>query len=129
MRSIKTFFLAACISSALLACKKDTPSGNCELLKNALIANSKDDVKAIVNTYISQMPSQVYTAQNMDALASALSKECSLSPLVLCFDCVFTLPSMSEIQITVNSVQPHGSRVLDISYMPDNKMTCVAVHD
>lgn len=129
MRNIKTVFLAACISSALLACKKDSQSGNCELLKNALIADVKDDVKALVNTYISQTPSQVYTAQNMDALASALSKECSLSPLVLCFDCVFTLPSMSEIQITVTSIQPNVSRVLDISYTPDNKMTCVSVHD
>ena len=106
MRYVKTFFLLACISCTFLGCKKDTPPNNCENLKNAVITGSKDDVKSLVNVYISQLPSQSYTAQNIDALASSFSKECSISTLVFCFNCILTYPSMTEIQITVTSTQP-----------------------
>ena len=129
MRYVKTFFLLACISCTFLGCKKDTPPNNCENLKNAVITGSKDDVKSLVNIYISQLPSQAYTAQNIDALASSFSKECSISTLVFCFNCILTYPSMTEIQITVTSTQPTISKTADISYTPDNKMTCVGVHD
>ena len=129
MRYVKIFCLIVCICCIALGCKKDKGDNHCEDLKNALVADAKDDIKLLVNTYISQLPSQAYTAQNINALTSSLSKECSISTLVFCFDCVFTLPSMSEIQITVTSTQPTISKVVDISYTPANNMTCVHVHD
>lgn len=129
MRYVKIFCLIVCISFIALGCKKDKAGNHCEELKNALVANAKDDIKSLVNTYINQLPSQAYTEQNINALASSLSKECSISTLVFCFDCITTLPSMTEIQITVTSTQPTISKVADISYTPANNMTCVHVHD
>jgi protoheme ferro-lyase len=129
MRYVKIFCLIVCISCIALGCKKDTAGNHCEELKNALVAGAQDDIKSLVNTYISQLPSQAYTEQNINELTSSLSKECSISTLVFCFDCVATLPSMSEFQITVTSTQPTISKVVDISYTPANNMNCVHVHD
>ena len=98
-------------------------------MKKALVINAKDDVKAIVNAYIAQLPSQAYTEQNINALSTSLSQQCSVSTLLFCFDCIATLPSMTEIQVTVTSTQPTVSKVLDISYTPANNMTCVGVHE
>jgi hypothetical protein len=129
MYYIKLFFVIACISLTSWGCKKEAANNNCENLKNAVVIGAKDDIKSIITFFIEKLPSKDYTEQNINALASSLSNECSISTTVFCFDCIFTLPGMSEIQITVTSNQPNISKVVDISYTPDNKMKCVNVHD
>jgi hypothetical protein len=129
MRCVKTFFLIIFICSTQLGCKKDVVGSNCQALKNAVLTSANEDLKKLVNAYISQLASQAYTAQNMNTLALSFSNQCSINTQVFCFDCITTFPSMSEIQITVTSTQPGVSKVADISYTPDSKMTCVQVHD
>jgi hypothetical protein len=130
MRHVKTFFLIVCIASTVLGCKKDTPVNNCENLKNAVVKDAKDEIKSLVTAYINQLPSKAYSEQNINALASSFSGGCSISTLVDCYDCISTLPSMTEIRITVTLVQPNITKVADISYTSsDNKMKCAGVHD
>ena len=125
----KLIFVIICISFTVFGCKKDVPNSNCEDLKNAIVADAKDNIKSLITSYIQRLPLQAYSEQNLTSLASSLSNECSISTLALCFDCITTLPSMSEIQLTVTSNQTTISKIVDISYTPDNKMTCVNVHN
>ena len=113
----------------LSSCKKDCPTNNCEDLKNALESNNNENLKSIVTNYINSLPSQQYTQQNINTLASSFSKGCSISSKVLCFDCIMTLPSETEIQLTVTSNQLIISKVIDISYTADNKMKFVSAHE
>jgi hypothetical protein len=129
MYYIRLFFLIVCISFTSLGCKKDSVNNNCEDLKNAMVTDAKDNIKSLINSFISRLPSQAYTEQNINALASSLSNECSISALVVCFDCIATLPTESEIYLTVTSNQSNISTAVDISYTPDNKMKCVGVHN
>jgi hypothetical protein len=129
MNVIKLFILIACISITGPGCKKDSAPYNCQALKNAVITGSKDDIKSLINSYINRLPSQAYTEQNINTLNSSLSGECSIATTLICFDCVSTLPSITEIQVTVVSSPTNISKVIDISYTPENKMTCVFVHD
>jgi hypothetical protein len=129
MHYIKLFFLIGCFSLIAFGCKKDDATNDCEGLKNALVIDAKEDVKAIINSFINKLPSQAYTEQNINVLASSILNQCSISTQVFCFDCVATLPSITEIQLTVTSSQPNISKIIDISYTPENKMKCVFVHD
>jgi hypothetical protein len=129
MHTVKLLFLITCISFAGLGCKKDTTNTDCEDLKNAIITDNQNDIKAIVTSHINKLPSKNYTEQNINALASSLSGTCSISTLIYCYDCIATLPGMSEIEVKVTSTQPNVKKVLDISYDAANKMTCASVHN
>lgn len=129
MHPVKILFLITCISFAGIGCKKDVPNTSCEDLKNAIIADAKDNIKNIVTAHINKLSSQNYTEQNINALASSLAGSCTISTRIYCYDCIATLPSMTEIELTVTSTPTVVKKVLDISYDPANKMTCANVHD
>ena len=129
MNRIKLFVAIGCLSLMVSGCKKEGANNNCEDLKDAIVINAKDDIKSIITSFINRLPSRTYNAENMNALVSSLSDKCAVSASLLCFDCVATYPSMSEIQITLPSTQPATSVVVDISYTTDNKMRCAYVHD
>ena len=129
MYRLKLFFAIACICFSFTGCKKDSAGYKCEELKNAVITGADDDIKSIITHFINRLPSKKYTEENVNALLSSLTNECSVTTALVCYDCVYTLPSMSEIQITVTSNQVTASKTVDITYTPDNNMRCAGVHD
>jgi hypothetical protein len=110
-------------------CKKEPVNINCDKLSKAIIANNANTVKDVVNFYINQMASKTYSPQNLNTLAQNISSQCSVTIGTVCFDCIDTLPSMSEIRVSTNSNGSIIIRVVDISYTPSNEMIAVAVHD
>ncbi len=113
----------------LCACKKDSVGNDCQNLKKALISNNTAEAKLIIGYYIDRLPNKEYTAQNLNALAKSFSNDCNFKTEVLCFDCIDTLPGQSEIQIKFTNNLLVTTKVIDISYSPDNKMKCAGFHD
>ena len=76
--------------------------------------------------FISQLSSPEYTADNFDKLAKVITDRCSLDAQVPCFNCIKTLPGMTELIISFpNSMT---QKAVDISYTTDNKMKVIGVH-
>ena len=129
MKYHKLLTLVIFASFYLTGCKKDSPCNDCEELKTSLTTDNKDNIKSIITSFINNLPSQEYTEQNINSLSSSLSNKCSISTKVFCFDCILTLPSETEIQLTFTNSQSTVSKVIDISYTVDNKMKFVGVHE
>ena len=129
MKHLKLLSVIIVVLIALAGCKKDCPANDCETLKTALIAGDITNLQSSITNLINNLPSKEYTEQNINSLASSLSNQCSVTTKVICFDCVMTLPSETEIQLTFTNNQSIVSKVIDISYTADNKMKFVSAHD
>jgi hypothetical protein len=85
-----------------------------------------EGVKNSIASFINNLPSRQYTAENLDKLAQTITDRCSVVAKVLCFNCIKTFPSMTEVVISFpNSTQ---QKVVDISYTSSNEMKVVNVH-
>ena len=112
----------------LTACKKEnTNSANCEVLKNALVINNETDIETQVNRIIQSLPDKSYSAQNLEKLVQKM-KACGIDSEQLCFDCIQTLPSQSEIRIQLQVNGTTVERLMDISYTPSNTMVFHNIH-
>lgn len=126
----RTIIMATFLASTILAgCKKDVSSNNCPELRGGIIANNKEDVGAIIISYIASLSSTIYSQQNLETLAATISANCTINATVACFDCIKTLPSQTEIMLTFVSSGIQVKKTLDISYTPDNKMIFFNMHD
>src|SRR5689334_14844050 len=73
-----------------------------------------EEIKNLVIYFISQLSSPEYTADNFDKLAKVITDRCSLDAQVPCFNCIKTLPVMTELIISFpNSMT---QKAVDISY-------------
>lgn len=123
------FLLISIIAVTTLGCKKDFSDQECRELKDAMATNNIDAVKTIITQSITRLPSQNNTQQNLDALATSLSGQFTISAEVLCFGCIQTLPEQSEIKLSFISSGSPIYKIIDISYSPDNKMKFVNMHE
>ena len=131
------YILLAFFAFLLFAgCKKegiggDIGGGHCVPTPCALkelIANDKEEeVKQYITAMIAGMPSQAYTSQNLQKLAQMIGG-CGMTAQLACYDCIKTLPSQSEIKITLNIGGSIVEKVIDISYTPSNTMVFVHMH-
>ncbi len=122
--------IAILISGQLLfSCDKDEISGNCESLKDGVINNNIDKVRPAIINFINELGSQAYNNANLTALVKKISSQCNITCVVLCFDCIKTLPSQSEIRIVINSGGTTVARTIDISYSMNHTMTFRNMHD
>jgi hypothetical protein len=111
-------------------CKKEkTSKADCERLQNAIGSGNKDEVKEVINKFIGSLPSQNYTEQNLNNLLNAIGQQCGTSAVSICFDCIDTFPSQSEIKISYFSINGPVERIIDISYNAGNKMIFRNMHD
>lgn len=117
------------ISFLAVGCKKHSSESLCNKLQAGMITNSKEEVKSIISLFINNLPSNIYTESNLNLLAGSLSGQCNISANVLCFDCIKTLPSQTEIRLSFTSSGSTVVKTIDISYSPDNKMRVVNMHD
>jgi len=91
-----------------------------------LAGSDADGVKIIITSFIKNLPSQQYTADNLDKLAKDISDKCDVIAKVPCFNCIKTFPSMTELIISF----PNSTlqKAVDISYTASNEMKVVNVH-
>ena len=54
---------------------------------------------------------------------------CTMNASALCFDCIQTLPSQSEIRISFDNGASTVEKTIDISYNSNNKMIFYNLHD
>jgi hypothetical protein len=115
------------------SCKKSTlseppppPPVICEEFRQSIIRNDINEVKRHITSFINDLSSSQYTAENMDKLAKSISSHCTVSASIYCYNCIKTLPSMTEIIISLNS---SVVKAIDISYTASNEMKFVTMHE
>ena len=113
----------------VFSCHKNDLSGRCETLSDAVLNNHIDKARAAINSFINRLQSKVYNEPNVTVLVQNISSQCNVSSTIMCFNCVRTLPSQTEIRIVINSGGTTVSKTIDISYSPDNIITFVTMHD
>jgi hypothetical protein len=123
-RPLLLLLLFACMVSG---CKKSSDSPRCEEFREDMLNNDKEAVRTTITRYIDGLPSKKYTAQNLLNLLNAIKRLCGIQGEVLCFDCIDTLPSQSEILLRFGS--PSIQKVIDITYTSANEMRFANMHE
>jgi hypothetical protein len=111
-----TGLLFAIMLLTQLSCTKDDATENCPQLKAAIVADDTATVSLLVTDYINGLSSKFYTEASLNALAAAIASQCTITARVLCFDCVQTLPSQTEIEVTFSNNGSTVKKIFDISY-------------
>jgi hypothetical protein len=112
------------VTALFMSCRKDDLTNKeCINFREGIQANDKQRVtKALAHLLTS------HSRKNLDKLASSLASECNMTARVLCFGCIDTYPSQSEIRISFTESGVDVSKVLDISNNSKNKMIVVGIH-
>jgi hypothetical protein len=92
------------------------------------MANKVNEVGTIIGTYISTLHSKTYNQQNIQSLTEKIAK-CDIGSSILCFDCIKTLPSQTEISLNFTNNGVQYQKVIDLSYSPDNRIVFMNMHD
>lgn len=107
------------------SCKKDKLSTlNCNGLKIGLQTN---DISLVSKSLDKLLTS--YSNENLQKLTIIISEICDVQAEVLCFDCIYTLPSQSEIMLSFLQSGTTLKKVLDLSSTQNGKMEIVNMHD
>jgi len=75
------------------------------------------------------MGSQNYSEENINNLVNLIEENCDGSATLLCFDCVQTLPSQTEIQIKYLGTTGPVIKIIDVTYKSNNEMKFGNLHD
>src|SRR5688500_16526645 len=124
---LRPFLLLLLFACFVMGCKKSSDSPRCEEFRVNMLNNDKEAVKTTITWYIDGLPSKKYTAQNLVNLLNAIKRRCGIQGEVLCFDCIDTLPSQSEILLKFGS--PSIQKVIDITYTSANEMRFANMHE
>src|SRR4029078_10445466 len=92
-------FAFALLSTAFSCSKEDSDGDHCQELRGGVTNSNVEQVKHVITQFINGLPSQDYTEENINNLVRVIEDYCDCSAALLCFDCVQTLPSQTEIQI------------------------------
>ena len=136
MRNIRLYLPVIILAVSLFACRKDKElqSPSCQQLQDAATNLDVQQARDAINTYIASLSSQVYTEDNLVKLVQAINGSvqsgggCSITASLFCFDCIETLPSQSEIFISLGPGGINGHAVIDISYNSLNQMEFRNLH-
>ena len=124
---MRNFLLSAIAVIFLCACDKTTnlSSDACEDLKGGLITNNEARVITSLEKVIAYLPSTKYTEDNLNVLMSSIETNCSITASFDCFNCIKTLPPMTEIYLTVGN---GATRTVDLSYDNSNMIVVKNLH-
>lgn len=115
---------------SILSCRKETVvSPVCQDLHNAVNAGNVEQARTVINNFISSLSSRTYSRENIEKLVHAIDQQCTASAELLCFDCIQTLPSQTEIRISYPSTNFTDSKIIDISYNSNNQMVFQNMHN
>ncbi len=123
--------LTAILSLCLLAgCRKADSDQQCLELKQAMETHDVGKAGVIISLMMAKLPSDNYTAENIEALARSISRQCAFTVTVICFDCIDTFPGQTEIRISFISGSSIVSKTIDISHAPgQQKMKFMNMHN
>jgi hypothetical protein len=129
MPALRLFFFVLLIA-LFGGCDKDLDrSEDCEKFISALELEDVQKVKEIVQQYIIQSAAFTHTAENLEKLASFISRNCDVTATVFCYACIDTYPGQSEIILRFRSGMNQVVRVLDLSNRHDDDgMIILRVH-
>jgi hypothetical protein len=118
------------LTALIYGCDKDANySEDCENFKSALVQEDVAKVKELVHQFIIQSAALTHTRENLEKLASFISRNCDITATVFCYACIDTLPGQSEIILRFRSGVSQVVRVLDLwNRHDDNKMIVRNVH-
>ena len=92
--------LAIAMLFAVLSCRREQiVASDCMELQNGVTNSNVEQVKTVITKFIRNLPSQDYTEENINKLVTVIEEQCSASVSLLCYDCIKTLPSQTEIRI------------------------------
>ena len=122
--------LAIPLLSAALSCsKQDSERDYCQELRDGVTNSNVEEVRHVITQFINGLSSQDYTEENINNLVNVIEDYCDGSAAMLCFDCVRTLPSQTEIQIWYPGSSGLVIKVIDITYTTNNEMKFGNLHD
>jgi hypothetical protein len=99
------YLLLLFILAVLISCQKgledDTPGNpdsalNCDLLQQGLIANDA----SMIRSSLGNLLNTDYSEENLSKLADTISKSCDIEAVLVCFECIETLPAQSDMTLT-----------------------------
>lgn len=121
---------ALLISTAIIAgCEKHLSTPDCQKLKEGMSSDSSEIVIAVLSQFIDQLPSKIYSEQNLNELCAFIRQQCDFTAEVYCFDCIDTWPSQSEISMSFGFIEDKVEKTIDVSRTPDNTIKVLAMHD
>jgi len=128
-RKYFSLFAIALLSAALSCIKEDSDEDYCQELRNGVINSNVEQVNYVITQFINGLPSQDYTEENINKLVNLIEDYCDGSAAMLCFDCIKTLPSQTEIQIWYPVTGGLVNKTIDITYTTNNEMKFSNLHD
>ncbi len=113
------YLLLLLLASSVISCQKgiqDIAGSaaliNCDLLKQGLLDN---DV-SMVDSSLGNLLNTDYTEENMSKLADTISKNCDIKAILICFECIETLPAQSAMTLAFLSNGDSTTKELDFTY-------------
>jgi len=122
-------FVIICLLVINFGCRKANLQNNCDDLSRAVTSSDVALARSVIDNLIRTLPSSKYTESNVQNLVNKISGSCNLQTVLLCFDCIKTLPSQTEIRITINTGSVTVKKVIDLSYTNSNSMVFQNMHD
>ena len=133
LSSSKNWFMKVVLMIGLLVfsfgCRKSNLQNSCADLSRAVMSSDIALAKSAIDNIIRSIPSSQYTQSNIQNLVNKISGNCNLQTILVCFDCIKTLPSQTEIRISINSGAVPVQKIIDISYTNSNEMVFNNMHD
>ena len=107
------YCLAFLLIFLLFDCNKELSDSvtniKCESLQQALTNNNT----ALVDSLLGNLLDMNYSEENLTKLADTISKNCDIKAVLVCFDCIQTLPPQSPMELTFLSGGDSTVRELD----------------
>jgi hypothetical protein len=127
MNKLASIAIGVLFTILLLGCNKgnDQPVNDpSSAFIEALHAKDAEKAEAQIRTML-----KPYSETNIQSFASSLSARFPLTIVLICYDCVMTIPRITEIKIEYTYSGARESRFLDM--LPDGnaKMHLAAVHE
>lgn len=118
-----------------LGCEKDN-SERCEGLRIAVQNDDIGAVKEIVNRLTADLEAQAATPTDQEGhrnsyltLIDRLNDECDLNATGVCYGCIDTYPSTSEIKLNILLGTHSVTRTIDLSPDQEGRFRCTNMHE
>lgn len=125
----KTAFLLLLLSTLFAACRKEGLSNSCSNLKEGIAADDVTRVNKAITGFIAVLKSRDYNEVNINTLYRKIASDCGITVETYCFDCIKTLPSQTEIRISLDNAGVTKTKIIDLTYTKNNKIVFRNMHD
>lgn len=125
----RLYFPAILLLLAITACTKDDMQpASSDKLQLAILAGNPDNVETEINKVCSSLTAGTDSENLLNELSKAILSQCKVNAVVLCYNCISTMPAQSEIKISVNYHGLQKDKIIDIT-RSGNKYIFAGMHD